>query len=56
MRFDNPAEATARAAELGKIVAAWGSLTPADRGAAKPTPKPTAAKASATRTKTASKR
>ena len=38
MRFDSPAEARARAAELGKIVAAWGSLTPADRGAAKPAP------------------
>ena len=33
MRFANPAEAKARAAELKKIVAAWGSLTPADRGA-----------------------
>jgi hypothetical protein len=36
MRFDSPAEAKARAAELGKIVAAWGSLMPADHGAAKP--------------------
>ena len=35
MRFASPAEAKARAAELGKIVAAWGSLTPADRGPAK---------------------
>src|ERR1700730_19128282 len=36
MRFDNPDEAKARAAELTKIVAAWGALTPADRGSAKP--------------------
>ena len=36
MRFDNPDEAKARAAELTKIVAAWGALTPADRGLAKP--------------------
>src|SRR5437868_15516036 len=36
MRFANPAEAKARAAELKKIVAVWGSLTPAERGA-KPT-------------------
>jgi len=35
MRFATPAEAKARAGELGKIVAAWGSLTPADRGPAK---------------------
>src|ERR1700737_3345974 len=35
MRFDNPDEAKARAAELTKIVAAWGALTPADRGSAK---------------------
>jgi len=35
MRFATPAEAKARAAELGKIVAAWGSLTPAERGPAK---------------------
>ena len=28
MRFATPAEAQARAGELGKIVAAWGSLTP----------------------------
>ena len=35
MRFATPAEAQARAGELGKIVAAWGSLTPADRGPAK---------------------
>jgi hypothetical protein len=39
MPFADPAEATARAAELSKIVAAWGALTPADRGPAKPTPK-----------------
>jgi hypothetical protein len=51
MRFVNPAEAKARAAELGKIVAAWGSLTPADRGAAKPVPK-----ARPTRKKSSSKR
>jgi hypothetical protein len=38
MRFADPAEAKARAAELKKIVAAWGSLTPAERGA-KPTKK-----------------
>ena len=36
MRFDNPDEAKARAAELTEIVAAWGALTPADRGSAKP--------------------
>src|SRR6202045_4239799 len=36
MRFDNPDEAKARAAELTKIVAAWGALTPADRGSVKP--------------------
>ena len=35
MRFATPAEAKARAGELGKIVAAWGSLTPAERGPAK---------------------
>ena len=35
MRFATPADAKARAGELGKIVAAWGSLTPADRGPAK---------------------
>jgi hypothetical protein len=51
MRFDNPGEAKARAAELGKIVAAWGSLTLADRGAAKPAPE-----ARPTRKKSASKR
>jgi uncharacterized protein DUF1801 len=51
MRFDNPAEAKARAVELGKIVAAWGSLTPADRGAAKPAPQ-----AGPTPKKSASKR
>src|SRR5438132_13065544 len=33
MRFADPAEAKSRAAELKKIVAAWGSLTPAKRGA-----------------------
>ena len=38
MRLADPAEAKARAAELTKIVAAWGSLTPAERGA-KPTKK-----------------
>jgi len=38
MRFADPAEAKARAAELKKIVAAWGLLTPAERGA-KPTKK-----------------
>ena len=38
MRFADPAEAIARAVELKKIVAAWGSLTPAERGA-KPTKK-----------------
>jgi len=32
MRFADPAEAQARAAELAKIVAAWCSLTPAERG------------------------
>ena len=36
MRFADPAEAKARAAELKKIVAAWGSLTPAERGAKPP--------------------
>jgi Domain of unknown function (DU1801) len=35
MRFADPAEAKARAAELSKIVAAWGALPPADRGPAK---------------------
>ena len=35
MRFATPADAKARAGELGKIVAAWGSLTPAERGPAK---------------------
>src|SRR5438445_4937867 len=35
MRFADPAEAKSRASELGTIVAAWGSLTPADRGSAK---------------------
>jgi hypothetical protein len=50
MRFANPAEAQARAAELRKIVAAWCSLTPAERGSAQPTPKITGS-----RTKSASK-
>jgi Domain of unknown function (DU1801) len=50
MRFANPAEAKARAAELSKIVAAWGRLTPADRGAARP------AASKPTRKKAASKR
>src|ERR1700686_3906333 len=35
MRFANPAEAQARAAELSKIVVAWCSLTPAERGSPK---------------------
>ncbi len=35
MRFADPAEAKARAAELRKIVAAWGSLTPDERGSPK---------------------
>src|SRR6266567_263217 len=35
MRFADPAEARARSRELNKIVAAWGSLTPADRGSKK---------------------
>jgi Domain of unknown function (DU1801) len=51
MRFADPAEAKARAEELRKIVAAWGSLTPAERGAAK-----SAAEVRATRKKAASKR
>lgn len=51
MRFGDPAEAKDRAAELRKIVAAWGSLTPADRGPVKRTPK-----ASTTRKKPALKR
>ena len=38
MRFADSGEAKARAAELKKIVAAWGSLTPVERGA-KPTKK-----------------
>ena len=39
MRFADPAEAQARATELSKIVVAWCSLTPAERGSAKaPTP------------------
>src|ERR1700730_12118975 len=36
MRFDNPGEAKARAAELTKIVTPWGALTPSDNGSAKP--------------------
>jgi hypothetical protein len=51
MRFTDSDEAKARAAELKRIVAAWGSLTPADRGAAQPT-----AKASARPKKPAPKR
>src|ERR1700730_4094439 len=35
MRFALPAEAQPRAAELSKIVAAWCSLSPAERGSAK---------------------
>ena len=35
MRFANPAEAQQRAAELGKIVVAWCSLTAAERGSTK---------------------
>ncbi|MDQ6879271.1 MAG: DUF1801 domain-containing protein [Candidatus Dormibacteraeota bacterium] len=35
MRFADPAEAKARAGELGKIVVAWCSLTPAERGSTK---------------------
>jgi hypothetical protein len=35
MRFAGPAEAQARSAELGKIVVAWCSLTPAERGTKK---------------------
>lgn len=35
MRFADLAEAQARAAELSKIVAAWCSLTPSQRGSAK---------------------
>ena len=38
MPFTDPAEAKAHAAELRKIVAAWGSVSPAERGA-KPTKK-----------------
>lgn len=49
MRFADPAEAQARAAELSKIVAAWCALTPDEKGSTKPT-----AKASpSSRTKTA---
>jgi hypothetical protein len=32
MRFAGPGEAQGRAAEISKIVAAWCSLTPAERG------------------------
>src|ERR1700694_1744905 len=39
MRFANPAEAQTRAAELSKVVVAWCSLTPAEKGATKPTTK-----------------
>ena len=39
MRFADPADAQARAAELGKIVVAWCSLTPAERGSPKPAAK-----------------
>ncbi len=35
MRFADPDEAQARAAELGQIVVAWCSLTSAERGSAK---------------------
>ena len=35
MRFADPAEAKSRSCELSKIVAAWLSLTPAERGPAK---------------------
>jgi len=35
MRFANPTEAQKRAAELGKIVVAWCSLTSAERGSKK---------------------
>jgi hypothetical protein len=35
MRFADPAEAQARSAELSKIVDAWCSLTPAERGSAR---------------------
>ena len=35
MRFTDPAEAQSRSAELSKIVVAWCSLTPAERGSAK---------------------
>src|ERR1700736_3363414 len=35
MRFADPAEAQARSADLSKIVVAWCSLTPAERGSAK---------------------
>jgi hypothetical protein len=51
MRSADPAEAQARAAELSKIVAAWCSLTPYEKGSVKPT-----AGVSAARTKSASKR
>ena len=35
MRFADPAEAQARSTELSKIVVAWCSLSPAERGSAK---------------------
>ena|ERR1700686_2942208 len=35
MRFTDPTEAQARSAELSKMVVAWCSLTPAERGSAK---------------------
>jgi hypothetical protein len=52
MRFADPAEAQARAAELSKIVVAWCSLTPAEKGSTKPTAKVTPS----SRTKTAARR
>jgi hypothetical protein len=51
MRFADLAEAQSRAAELSKIVAAWCSLTPGERGSPQATPKITAS-----RSKSASKR
>jgi hypothetical protein len=46
MRFANPAEAKARASELSKIIAAWGTLNPADRGPAKPASTPSSTRKS----------
>ncbi len=46
MRFEDPADAKARARELSKIVAAWGTLTSADRGPAKSASKPITTKKS----------